>query len=44
MFIRDQASEWCNSDFCDAAHEARPKVFKGRIDLMLDWFAIWRGV
>lgn len=44
LFIRDQASDWCNGDFCEAAHDTKPDALKGGIDLMLDWFAVWRGV
>lgn len=44
MFIRDQAAEWCNTAFVEAAARAKPAALRNGIDLQLDWYAVWRGV
>lgn len=44
MFIRDQAAEWCSSEFIEVAQELKPKALKYSIDLQLDWWAVWRAI
>lgn len=43
MFIREQATEWCNPYFVEAAHDSRPFKVNG-VRCLQDWFAMWRCV